>query len=65
MAAADVERRVAAQGPDLADRLAVHADRRIDNSGSRESLRECVEDALAEVLAPVWAGPLLGPLQRE
>lgn len=64
MGAADVERRLAAQGPDLAHRLAAHADRRFDTSGSRESIRECVEDALADVLAPVWAGPLLGPVDR-
>ena len=64
MSTADAERRVAAQGADLAERLARHASRRLDTDGSRESLRERVEDALAEVLAPVWAGPLLGPLDR-
>ncbi len=64
MGDADVERRLAAQGVDLRDRLAAHANRRIDTSGSVESVRECVQDALAEVLAPVWAGPLLGPVDR-
>ena len=64
MGAADIERRLAAQGVDLADRLAARAHRRIDTSGSGESVRECVQDALAEVLAPVWAGPLLGPVDR-
>jgi dephospho-CoA kinase len=64
MGATDVERRLAAQGSDLAERLAAHADRRFDTSGSRESIRERVEDALADVLAPVWAGPLLGPVDR-
>ncbi len=64
MAEVDVERRLAAQGLDLADRLAARAHRRIDTSGSVESVRECVQDALAEVLAPVWAGPLLGPVDR-
>ncbi len=64
MAETDVDRRLAAQGVDLADRLATHADRRIDTGGSIESVRECVQDALADVLAPVWAGPLLGPVDR-
>jgi dephospho-CoA kinase len=64
MAEADVERRLAVQGPDLAERLALHADRRFDTRGSLESIRERVEDALADVLAPVWAGPLLGPVDR-
>ncbi len=64
MEAADVERRLATQGDDLADRLATHADRRFDTSGSTESIRERVEDALADVLAPRFAGPLLGPVER-
>ncbi len=64
MDAADIERRLAAQGPDLAERLAPHADRRIDASGSRESIRECVEDALADVLAPRFAGLPWGPVER-
>jgi dephospho-CoA kinase len=64
MDAADVERRLAAQGADLSERLAAHADRRIDASLSLESLRECVEDALAEVLAPRFAGLPWGPVER-
>lgn len=64
MDAADVERRLSAQGSDLVERLAGHAHRRIDTGGTMESLRERVEDALAELLAPVWAGPLLGPVDR-
>jgi dephospho-CoA kinase len=64
MEAADIERRLAAQGPDLAERLARHADRRIDTSAAIENIRERVEDALADVLAPRFAGPLLGPLDR-
>jgi dephospho-CoA kinase len=64
MEAADVERRLATQGPDLAERLAAVSDRRIDTSGSRESLRECVEDALAEVLAPRFSGLPFGPVER-
>ena len=61
---ADVERRLAAQGEDLAARLAPDSDRRIDASGSRESIRECVEDALADVLAPRFAGLPWGPVER-
>jgi dephospho-CoA kinase len=64
MDAADVERRLAAQGADLADRLSQHADRRIDTAGSRESIRECVEDALADVLAPRFSGLPFGPVDR-
>lgn len=64
MDAADVERRLAAQGADLADRLAAHADRTIDTAGSRESIRECVEDALADVLAPRFSGLPFGPVDR-
>jgi dephospho-CoA kinase len=63
MDADDIERRLEVQG-DLADQLAQHAQRRIDTSGSLESIRECVEDALADVLAPRFAGPLLGPVER-
>ena len=61
---ADIERRLEMQGPGLADRLATRVDRRIDTSGSRESLRERVEDALAEVLAPRWTGLPFGPVER-
>jgi dephospho-CoA kinase len=61
---ADIERRLRAQGPDLAERLAPHADRRIDTGAPIETIRERVEDALADVLAPRFAGPLLGPLDR-
>lgn len=64
MPAADIERRVETQGADLADRLAAHADRTIDNAGSLESLRECVENALAELLAPRFAGLPWGPVER-
>jgi dephospho-CoA kinase len=64
MPAADVERRLAAQGADLSDRLSAHADRRIDTGASRESIRECVEDALADVLAPRFAGLPFGPVDR-
>jgi dephospho-CoA kinase len=64
MDVADVERRLATQGPDLAARLAAVADRRFDTSGSMESIRERVEDALADVLAPRFAGPIWGPVER-
>jgi dephospho-CoA kinase len=64
MSEEDVERRLAAQGADLAVRLAAHADRRIDTSGTRESVRECVEDALADLLAPRFAGLPWGPVER-
>ncbi len=64
MSTADIESRLSAQGPDLAERLAPHAHRRFDTSGDKETIRERVEDALADLLAPVWAGPLLGPLDR-
>jgi dephospho-CoA kinase len=62
MAPEDIERRLAAQGADLAERLATCSDRRFDTGGSLESIRERVEDALADVLAPRFAGPLLGPV---
>jgi len=64
MAAADIERRLAAQGDDLAERLSSAAQRRIDTSGTRESVRECVEDALADLLAPRFAGLPWGPVER-
>ena len=51
----DIERRMAAQGPDLAARLAPFATRRIDTSGSQDDTRARLEDALAEALAPVFS----------
>ncbi len=60
---ADMERRLATQGADLADRLAARADRRIDTSGSINHRRERGADAHAEVLAPRF-GPLFGPVER-
>ncbi len=63
MDTADMERRLAAQGPGLTDRLADRADRRFDTSGSTESIRERVEDALADVLAPRFAGLPWGPVE--
>lgn len=60
----DVERRMATQGPDLAERLAGRADRRIDTSGPNETIREHVHDALADVLAPRLAGLPWGPVER-
>ena len=51
----DIERRLAAQGPDLATRLAPFATRRIDTSGSEDETRARVEDALAEALALVFS----------
>jgi dephospho-CoA kinase len=62
--AADAERRLATQGTDLAARLAEHATRRLDTSGTKEDVRESVEDALADVLAPRFAGPIWGPVER-
>lgn len=53
MAADDLARRLAVQGPDLAGRLAERATRRIMTSGSPAATREHVEDALADALAPV------------
>ena len=47
----DAERRLAAQGPDLADRLAPAATRRITTDGSPEETRALVGQALAEALA--------------
>jgi dephospho-CoA kinase len=61
---ADMERRMAAQGHDLAERLARRADRRIVTSGSLERVRERVEDALADVLEPVIPGLPIGPVER-
>lgn len=64
MVESDIERRLAAQGSGLAEHLSGEADRRIDTSGTRESIRECVEDALADVLAPRFAGLPWGPVER-
>jgi dephospho-CoA kinase len=64
MEPADIERRLAIQGPDLAERLAGQANRRFDTSGTQEKTRESVEDALAGVLAPRFAGPIWGPVER-
>ena len=49
MAPADLERRLATRGPDLAERLSSRATRRISTSGSLADTRERVEDALAEL----------------
>ena len=46
----DAERRLAAQGPDLADRLAPAATRRITTDGSPDETRALVRQALAEAL---------------
>ena len=64
MTPADIERRLAAQGADLAERLAAGADRRIHTDDTKEKIRERVEDTLADVLAPRFAGPLFGPVDR-
>jgi dephospho-CoA kinase len=53
MAPADLERRIAAQGPDLIARLASRATRRVSTSGTLAETRDRVEDALADALAPV------------
>jgi dephospho-CoA kinase len=52
-AADDLERRLATQGSDLAERLAGRATRRISTEGSLDEVRERVEEALADALAPV------------
>jgi dephospho-CoA kinase len=64
LAAEDIERRLATQGSDLAEQLAVSASRRFDTSGTKGNIRERVEDALADVLAPRFAGPIWGPVER-
>jgi dephospho-CoA kinase len=64
MSSDDVARRMAAQGSDLADRLGAGADRRLDTSGSLESVREHVQDALAAVLVPRFAGLPMGSVER-
>ncbi|MEA2622690.1 MAG: dephospho-CoA kinase [Chloroflexota bacterium] len=48
----DMERRLAAQGSDLADRLGARATRRLSTDGVLEETEARVEDALAEALAP-------------
>ncbi len=53
MTVADVERRLATQGPDLGERLASHATRRLSTDGELDATRERVEDALADALAPL------------
>ena len=63
MAADDIERRIAAQGDDLAERLSARVDRTIRTDGSLESVRERVEDALADVLADRFGGLPIGPLE--
>jgi dephospho-CoA kinase len=55
---ADIERRLAAQGADLADRLAAMVGpqqrvRRLSTDGSLDDTRMAVEDGLADALAPV------------
>ncbi len=53
MTVADVERRLATQGPDLGESLASHATRRLSTDGELGATRERVEDALADALAPL------------
>jgi dephospho-CoA kinase len=50
MEAADAERRIAAQGADLADRLAPFATRRIDTDGTLQDAEQRVTAALTETL---------------
>lgn len=64
MEAADVERRIEAQGQDLAERLAAVADRRIATDASLEVVEERVADALADVLAARFGGLPIAPVQR-
>jgi dephospho-CoA kinase len=54
----DIERRVSAQGSDLAERLGPSATRRIETSGSEEDTRRQVEEALADALAPAFGLPI-------
>jgi dephospho-CoA kinase len=49
----DADRRMAAQGPDMIERLAASASRRIPTDGDVEATRERVEDALADALEPL------------
>lgn len=51
VAAADAARRLAAQGPDLAERLRAAASRIVDTDGTLEATRRAVDAALAEALA--------------
>jgi dephospho-CoA kinase len=64
----DAARRLEAQGPDLAGRLAerlgTRPHRRISASGSVAMLRERVEDALADVLDPLLGALPLRPRER-
>ena len=53
MTQVDLERRIGAQGPDLVERLAARATRRVSTSGNLAQTRANVEDALADALAPV------------
>ncbi|HET7676249.1 MAG TPA: dephospho-CoA kinase [Candidatus Limnocylindrales bacterium] len=50
----DIERRLAAQGADFAERHAAAATRRIRTDGSMAQTREAVEDALRAALAAAW-----------
>jgi dephospho-CoA kinase len=50
MEAADAERRIAAQGADLADRLAPYATRRLCTDGTLEEMENAVSAALQEAL---------------
>jgi dephospho-CoA kinase len=52
----DAERRIAAQGADIIERLARAAARRIPTSGDTVDTRERVEDALADALESVALG---------
>jgi dephospho-CoA kinase len=52
----DAERRMAAQGADIVERLGRWATRRIATSGEVASTRERVEDALADALETVPSG---------
>ncbi len=64
MPPADVERRLATQGPDLAARLRPAAQRCLETTGTKAEVRDRVEDALADLLAPRFAGLPWGPVER-